>query len=199
MNGSSGNGDLGGRVLSLEKVYYTARAFSILALFLIAGFVGHSYIFQIPSEIKNVLKLYVEERTGKTLENVIQGMNALLDESLHIESGKAIAHHNEYPKLRTADPNGGERGAVNQRIDFDKPFREAPQVMVALSFIDHVIASKPNTKVNNLRIRATVVDVDRIGFNYSIVTWGNTDIWRADLSWIAYGYRNADDSPATRQ
>ena len=83
--------------------------------------------------------------------------------------------------------NNGERGAVNERVIFNKPFKEIPEVVVALSFIDHVVSYR-DSNINNLRIKATVTRVDRHGFNYSIATWANTDIWRADMSWIAYGY-----------
>ena len=107
---------------------------------------------------------------------------------LHIESGEENVHHKEYPDLRTPvrGESGavGHRGAMRKRIEFENPFQERPKVIVALTSLDHVIESR----VNNLRIKASVSDIDSKGFSYSLLTWNNTDIWSAGLSWVAYGH-----------
>ena len=188
------NEDLAARILSLEKVYYTSRALVVSAIFLVAIFFGHTYIFQIPDAIEGKINSHIDEGTGKTLEEFINDVKSITASQLHIQSGTAIAHHDDYSSLRQRNANG-ERGAINVRVDFDKPFLEIPEVMVSLSLIDHVTDSGQN----NLRINVKVTNRDRHGFNYSIVTWANTDIWRADLSWIAYGRSRRDGNSSDPQ
>lgn len=197
MSDNANNDNLSRRVLSLEKVYYTSRALVLAAIFLIAILVGHTYFFQIPDEIEEQLKSHINKRTGKNLDTVFGEIEQMRSDvrrlkysELHIESGTEIAHHDEFSGLREWKGRSGTGGAIDQRVDFDRPFVVAPKVMVALSFLDHVIV--PRT--NNLRIETTVTKVDRHRFNYSIVTWADTDIWRADLSWIAYGRSHSDAS-----
>ena len=187
MPDSSNNGDLASRVLSLEKIYYTAKAFFVVVGVVIVGFFGYTYVQQIPNAIDESIKEFVHEGTNKNLNDFIREVNTLFEQTFYIESGIKSAHHATYPDLRKTVGVHGERGAVNERVKFNKPFKEIPEVVVALSFIDHVVSDR-DSNIYNLRIKATVTRVDRHGFNYSIATWADTDIWRADMSWIAYGY-----------
>lgn len=189
MNGSSDNGDLRGRVLSLEKVYYTARALAMAALLIIAGLVGHAYFFEIPSKIDDTIASHVENETGKNLQSFVRDVNALVDTYVYIESGRVLIHHSDYPELRNTDGKG-DRGALNKRIEFERQFKETPKVVVSLSYID-------GATDDNLRVKATVENIDRRGFNYSVATWSNSDVWRAEMSWIAYGQRSRTEKLAT--
>ena len=106
---------------------------------------------------------------------------------LHIESGRVLISDQKFPDLqRPGNCKKGvavQRGAKNQRISFNKTFRETPEVIVALAHLDHKADGK------NLRLHADVLIVDKTGFNYQLITWCNTYIYGAGLSWIAYGYR----------
>ena len=71
---------------------------------------------------------------------------------------------------------------MNRRIDFEEPFHESPEVIVALKYLD--VGNNAN-----LRIDAKVVDKDSSGFEYDLVTWCDTVIHGVEMSWIAHGYR----------
>ena len=71
------------------------------------------------------------------------------------------------------------RGARGERVDFSTPFASAPEVFMALSYIDTMTAGDP------LRISTRVTAVDAHGFNYDLVVWCKTTLWRGRASWIA--------------
>ena len=107
---------------------------------------------------------------------------------LRIESGRVRADESRLPDLRRTDycENTPEnsRGFVMERVEFDRPFAEEPTVVVALAYLDHVI---DDGHLNNLRIRAAVREVDPNGFYFDLNTWCNTDIYSAEMTWVAYG------------
>ena len=72
----------------------------------------------------------------------------------------------------------GERGHIGRRIDFPEPFVHAPEVIVAISAIDHYVQ-------HNLRLVANVGEIDPQGFHYDFFVWCNTDIVIARLQWMA--------------
>lgn len=130
------------------------------------------------------------------LRKLVEHVNRTQPE-LHIESGTASVDHTKFGEIRNTTTDVGFRGAENERINFASPFSKKPDVIVALTHVDHVLTqnnSKGETvpRINNLRISSIVTSADRDGFNYSIGTWADTDIWAASLSWIAYGYKNTD-------
>lgn len=71
------------------------------------------------------------------------------------------------------------RGARGNRVDFSTPFAAAPEVAIALSYIDTRAADE------HLRIMARVSRVDAHGFSYDFAVWCQTILWRAKASWIA--------------
>ena len=113
---------------------------------------------------------------------------------LRITSGEQEISHTTHPDIRRTnycrEGPDNERGAIDQRVNFENPFQQIPTVLVSLNAIDHVITGRHNNitgKINNLRIRAVVTSVDPNGFNYNLNTWCFTDLNWARMSWIAYG------------
>lgn len=124
----------------------------------------------------------------KTLDRAIYYM--LPD---RIESGEnlRIHHRNDATLMhkQASCPNeGGARGQVNKLIEFKRPFKEKPTVILALNRIDHVIDGWEGTvSGKNLRIAADVVEITTTGFRYNLKTWCNSSIAEARASWIAFG------------
>lgn len=73
---------------------------------------------------------------------------------------------------------GAWRGHVDRRLDFPEPFTSVPEVMAAISAVDHHVD-------NNLRLVLSVNSIDTKGFNYHFFTWCNTRLVRADMRWMA--------------
>jgi hypothetical protein len=69
---------------------------------------------------------------------------------------------------------------VFQRVDFPKPFDTTPIVNAGLSLID---ASKDS----NLRIWVRVTEIELTGFTIAILTWDDTRLAQACVSWTAIG------------
>ena len=133
-----------------------------------------------------------KQSAGKAADDAAS-VNSLLNQLrsdpkfYRIASGEQEISHTTHPDIRRTnycvEGPENERGAIDQRVDFKNPFRQIPTVLVSLSAIDHVITGK----INNLRIRAVVTNVDLNGFNYNLNTWCYTDLYWARMSWMAYG------------
>ena len=113
------------------------------------------------------------EATAGRLDELLD-MTRANSQTLRIESGEVsfTARDNSPP---------GTRGISDGRITFNSTFVEVPEVMLSLTYLDHVRGA-------NLRLKAVVKDVDNTGFSYDLLTWADTIIYRAKFSWIAYGY-----------
>ena len=80
-----------------------------------------------------------------------------------------------------SDPIPGDnssRGHVNGRVDFPEPFVQVPEVIAAISSVDH-------DHDTNLRLDLQVKEIDTTGFNYNFVTWADTRIYFANFRWMA--------------
>lgn len=67
----------------------------------------------------------------------------------------------------------------SKRINFKRPFDAPPKVICWLTTVDM-------DKDKNWRIKAYVSDVDSKGFTAHIDTWGDTIMYQAAITWIAY-------------
>ena len=76
----------------------------------------------------------------------------------------------------------GYRGQLSGQVRFSEPFVSPPEVIMALDTLDV-------SKADNLRILALVTKVAEAGFDYQLLTWCKTQVWRARASWIAIGDR----------
>ena len=92
-----------------------------------------------------------------------------------IKSGYVSFSKNTEPTLLTGQ---GVR-EFDSAIIFDRPFRRTPTIAVALQRMD--VINKANT-----RILVKTSAVTTTGFTLTLRTWGNTQIWSAGASWIAY-------------
>jgi hypothetical protein len=72
------------------------------------------------------------------------------------------------------------QGKTSRRINFTRPFSDGgPHVVVWLNTLDLDSA-------DNARVHAYASNVDPTGFTAHIDTWGNTQLFSAAISWIAY-------------
>ena len=84
-------------------------------------------------------------------------------------------------EMGLSDPIPGDnssRGHVNGRVDFPEPFVQVPEVIAAISLVDHDHDA-------NLRLDLQVKEIDATGFNYGFVTWADTRIYFAKFRWMA--------------
>lgn len=172
--------DIENRVTKLEKTLYGLKGASGVLIVVILAFFGIAHFYQIPDAVDK----FIEAQIGNENQTAAEVMRDLLShthQELYIESGSIHISKDKHPELRKTAVDVGDRGAIQKRIKFKKPFHKSPEVMVALAYIDHVAPG-------NLRIKAIVTEIDKDGFYYTLATWGKTDIWRAHLSWLAYGY-----------
>ena len=70
------------------------------------------------------------------------------------------------------------RGHTGRRVDFPQPFESIPEVVAAISSIDHY-------NDHNLRLHVRVDSVDNQGFDYTFRTWCNTRLASAAMQWMA--------------
>ncbi len=78
------------------------------------------------------------------------------------------------------DRKGSDR-FVRKYIRFSQPFTTSPNVVLGLSYVDVYQGA-------NHRIKVIATDIDPNGFFLEIHTWLDTQVWGADVNWLAYGY-----------
>lgn len=77
---------------------------------------------------------------------------------------------------------GGMSGNPNKpsvQVQFDKPYRSAPKIVVWLKYLDV-------DKKANCRVKAHATDITTTGFKMNLETWGDTVLHMATASWIAH-------------
>ena len=79
--------------------------------------------------------------------------------------------------LNTPNPTGNSRSFRSQDIRFNQPFPAPPTVVVALSGID---------SEGNLKVQLSPQDIEPEEFNIEIITWGDTVLNKALVTWIAF-------------
>ena len=72
----------------------------------------------------------------------------------------------------------GFRGHINRRVDFPEPFVLVPEVIAAISYVDHY-------NDDNLRLYVRVEEIDTRGFHYSFATWCRTRLHYVQFQWMA--------------
>ena len=70
----------------------------------------------------------------------------------------------------------------DELVKFDPPFLVKPKVTAAIRGVDFL-------EGGGHRVHVGVKDVDLDHFQWEIVTWGDTKIWGAAVTWIAYDPR----------
>jgi len=68
----------------------------------------------------------------------------------------------------------------SQHVVFPKPFKFAPQVMIAFSGLDLLT-------VADHRLKCETNSINEKGFNLDVSTWENSMVWSCSVSWIAVG------------
>ncbi|KAM0231179.1 hypothetical protein ACHAP5_011165 [Fusarium lateritium] len=68
---------------------------------------------------------------------------------------------------------------TSRRINFSRPYKSAPKMVVWLSMLDM-------DKGFNWRVTATATKKDRFGFTMNIDTWSDSILYGATAHWIAY-------------
>jgi hypothetical protein len=81
----------------------------------------------------------------------------------------------EYMRSLWKDPNA----PASVRIDFERPFKTPPKVVVFLNCIDL-------ERSRNWRVQATASDIDADGFTLYVGTYLDTIFYAARVGWIAY-------------
>ncbi|KAJ3569384.1 hypothetical protein NP233_g5085 [Leucocoprinus birnbaumii] len=74
---------------------------------------------------------------------------------------------------------GTPKGPESVRIDFDHPFVTPPKVLVFIRAFDF-------NKDRNWRLETTASCVDTEGFTLNIRTWGDSILYAAQATWVAY-------------
>ena len=196
------------RVRSLETSRSTAKgALWVTApTLLVASILAFGLtLSEIPDAARKQLDELVGEDTKGLLESTVtnaEKASELLQVArgwsteTAITSGVVTIHKGEHPELMKV-PAGDQmprhaRGELNKRVEFDQAFSDKLDIMVALRYVDHIIRDGKS----NVRIRARVLDVDEKGFNIELVTWGDSEVWHAEMSWIAYGPKERADNAA---
>ena len=97
-----------------------------------------------------------------------------------VQSGRVYMDSSDGIQTWISCPSGpeGTRGHVNERIDFPEPFVLIPEVIAAISGVDHY-------NNHNLRLYVVVGEIDTTGFDYGFITWCNTTLASAELRWMA--------------
>lgn len=99
-------------------------------------------------------------------------------------TGTIEVNYETNPDMRYGPSRGatGERGilAGQGRVDFGAPFSNPPAVTTGLTEIDIIDGA-------NARLTFEVTQIDENGFNYSFVTWEDTMVHSAMMSWMAVG------------
>ena len=93
-----------------------------------------------------------------------------------IRSGSHTFSKDTHPTMA----NGRNVREFSQPILFDQPFRRRPTLVVALQRMDVINQA-------NARLLVKTSAVSTTGFTLTLRTWGDTQIWTAGASWIAYG------------
>jgi uncharacterized protein YukE len=70
---------------------------------------------------------------------------------------------------------------IRKYIRFYQPFSKTPKIVLGLSYEDIYTGA-------NHRIKVIATDIDPNGFFLEIHTWLDTQVWGADVNWLAYGY-----------
>lgn len=73
---------------------------------------------------------------------------------------------------------GAEDRSSSYFISFPEEFYKVPSVMVVLK----ELASSGDT----VRITVNVLDITKEGFTVEFSTWGDSQVWGAGISWLAY-------------
>ncbi|KAF5678672.1 hypothetical protein FHETE_1113 [Fusarium heterosporum] len=84
-------------------------------------------------------------------------------------------------KFSTTDdhPWNHPQEKTSSRINFARPYKSSPTVIVWLSLLDM-------DKRNNWRVHTTASDISPNGFTIHIDTWGDSILYTATAHWIAY-------------
>ena len=128
---------------------------------------------------------FAERREGPVAEEFAQLQDRVrsLEAGPRVQSG--IVGMTIYPDPdlvilpELTNRSGSNRGIMGERVEFDEPFSSAPEVIIALRYLD------AGGGQQNTRISVVVTAVDREGFNYNFFTWSDTDIYMTVASWIA--------------
>lgn len=73
-----------------------------------------------------------------------------------------------------------ERRVFTTKVAFEREFRQAPVVQVALAGFDI-------SNDSAARLSTKAVDITSTGFVVHVETWRNTRVWSVAVSWVALG------------
>ena len=66
-----------------------------------------------------------------------------------------------------------------QHINFEEKYEKIPKVIVSIYKLD-------TDRVANLRVEARVDNIDNYGFDFTIITWDDSQIYSVGISWISF-------------
>lgn len=120
--------------------------------------------------------LLVLERQGQRIAELEDGSRVPRVQSgtIRLDRGDDI-----YDNSRGCpDDESAWRGHVDRRVEFPEPFASVPEVMAAISGVDHYVDT-------NLRLVLRVDSIDIEGFSYRFGTWCDTRLASAEMRWMA--------------
>lgn len=145
------------------------------------------------SEIQHLQQQLQEKANLKEVEaelaNTRSAVKQLTDElkevkarTIRIESGVFSGNIKETEGWNNNlyGKEGNDR-IFKEKIDFKKSFTHPPKVVVGISYADV-------KKGANHRLRVLAESITVQGFELQIHTWRDTQVWGADVNWLAYGY-----------
>ena len=78
------------------------------------------------------------------------------------------------------DRKGSDR-FIRKYIRFSQPCSTPEKIVLGISYLDCI-------RTDDHRIKVIATDIDSHGFFLEIHTWLDTQVWGADVNWLAYGY-----------
>lgn len=122
------------------------------------------------------------EKAANDAQSELQSLKANL-QPIRLESGVFSGNVKITPGwsgVLCCDRKGSDR-FVRKYIRFSQPFSTSPNIVLGLSYVDIYQGA-------NHRIKVIATDVDPNGFFLEIHTWLDTQVWGADVHWLAYSY-----------
>ena len=204
--------DIESRLGRLERTLARLTGGAIVAGIMLLAFLGATSFYQIPKKIAEVVPRAIDNYVESKLPGFGEKLQGFLTEAQEsadrlkkhadelealadalrggvtlVQTGRVEIHKNKIPnlwevKVEHCPEKDANRGELNGRVNFPESFLSPPKVLMAFSSLDF-------SHGRNLRIVADAWNVDEKGFDYALLTWCNTKVWRVIASWIAVGER----------
>jgi len=136
------------------------------------------------SDLKNDIETF--KNGNKVLENKLEAINkdnselnekiSHVKNDINIQSG---VYKTCFPGKEAYMRRGNGQRSFVGHINFNKPYKNIPQVMTSLSGLDA-------GDMHNIRITISASNITTTGFDINIQTWADTSLYLVHISWISF-------------